>query len=422
MHFNAIVAVVGALASATTAYPSPPGHGNGNGRPSNAIGNIQLGPRPGYLVDMMDDSKLKSKLQSCSTKRSRTTDFSISHRGAALQVPEHTKESWLAAARTGAGLIECDLAFTQDRQLVCRHSQCDLHTTTNILAVPELAAKCTKPFTPASNGTSASAKCCTSDITLDEFKSLCGKMDGADDQATTVEEYMDGTAKWRTDLYASSCGTLMSHKEFIRLVDSLGLRFTSELKAPEVKMPFQGNYTQELYAQQLIDEYKEAHISPRRVWPQSFNVEDIYYWIKHEPEFGKQAVYLDDRVDTSAGYEQAVASMGQLRRRGVRIVSPPIFALLALDSSRDNKIVPSEYARAARRVGLDIIAWSLERSGPLTEVADNGDYFYTSIAAAIKDDGDMYEVVDVLARKVGVLGLFSDWPATVTYYANCFGL
>ncbi len=28
-------------------------------------------------------------------------------------------------------------------------SQCDLHTTTNILAIPELAAKCSQPFTPA---------------------------------------------------------------------------------------------------------------------------------------------------------------------------------------------------------------------------------------------------------------------------------
>ena len=37
----------------------------------------------------------------------------------------------------GAGIIECDVTFTKDRELVCRHSQCDLHTTTNILTVPE---------------------------------------------------------------------------------------------------------------------------------------------------------------------------------------------------------------------------------------------------------------------------------------------
>ena len=34
----------------------------------------------------------------------------------------------------------------------------------------------------------------------------------------------------------------------------------------------------------------------------------------------------------------------------------------------------------------------------------------------------MYKALDVLARDVRIEGIFSDWPATVTYYANCFGL
>jgi len=34
----------------------------------------------------------------------------------------------------------------------------------------------------------------------------------------------------------------------------------------------------------------------------------------------------------------------------------------------------------------------------------------------------MYKALDVLARQVKVIGLFSDWPGTVTYYANCMGL
>ena len=34
----------------------------------------------------------------------------------------------------------------------------------------------------------------------------------------------------------------------------------------------------------------------------------------------------------------------------------------------------------------------------------------------------MYKALDVLATQVGILGIFSDWPATVTYYANCMGL
>jgi len=41
---------------------------------------------------------------------------------------------------------------------------------------------------------------------------------------------------------------------------------------------------------------------------------------------------------------------------------------------------------------------------------------------AIEKDSDLYKALDVLAREVKVLGIFSDWPATVTYYANCMGL
>jgi len=379
--------------------------------------NVQLGPRPYYLVNDMDEGELKTKLESCSEGPFRTSNFTIGHRGAPLQFPEETHESLMAASRMGAGVLECDVSFTKDKQLVCRHSQCDLHTTTNIVAIPELNAKCTKPFTPASGNQTASANCCTSDITLAEFKSLCGKMDASNSSAVTPQAYLGGTPNWRTDLYAT-CGTVMSHKEYIALVDSLGLDFTPELKTPVIPMPFDGNYTQAVYAQQMIDEYKAAGIQPSRVWPQSFLPDDIFYWLENEPAFGQQAIYLDERVDTPAGYQTAVASLADLAKRGVRIMAPSIPALLSLDAQ--NNIVPSEYAIQAKAAGLDLITWSLERSGLLATIGN--DYYYTSFAAAINNDGDMYTVVDVLARQVGVKKLFTDWAATVTYYANCFGL
>ncbi|HYO95929.1 MAG TPA: glycerophosphodiester phosphodiesterase family protein [Polyangiaceae bacterium] len=387
-------------------------------RPQQAPKNVQLGPRPYYLVENMDEGPLKAELQRCSEGPFEKTDFSIGHRGAPLQFPEHTRESYEAAARMGAGVLECDVTFTKDRQLVCRHSQCDLHTTTNILAVPELAAKCSQPFTAAdsASGAPASASCCTSDITLAEFKSLCGKMDGANPAATTVAEYLDGTAGFRTDLY-STCGTLLSHKESIQLFSELDVKFTPELKAAGVPMPFEGDYSQEDYAQQLVDEYKAAGISPRAVFAQSFNLADVLYWLKSEPRFGKQAVYLDDRVDAPGGYAEAVASMPSLAAQGVQIVAPPMWALVTLDAT--NTIVPSDYARAAKQASLDIITWTLERSGPLSS---GGGYYFQSVANAIDNDGDTFQLLDVLAQDVGVRGVFSDWPATVTYYANCKGL
>lgn len=384
---------------------------------------VQLGPRPYYLVDQMRDGPLKKQLADCAAARSHfeRSDFSIGHRGAPLQFPEHTRESYIAAARMGAGVIECDVTFTKDRQLVCRHAQCDLHTTTNIVATP-LAQKCDVPPVIGAAGeltNAAEIRCCASDITLAEFRTLQGKMDAADTSASSIDEYLGGTANWRTDLYAGNGrGTLMSHAESIKLFRQLGVGMTPELKAPQVPMPFQGQYTQQHYAQQLIDEYIAAGVPPRQVWPQSFNYHDILYWQEHAPAFADQLVMLEGRGDIDTSDPAAVAaldpSLPQLAADGVRIVAPPMQALLQLE---DGRIVPSAYARAARRAGLDIIAWTTERSGQLGPGSGGG--YYSTVAAALRNDGDIYTVMEVLAQDVGIIGLFSDWPATTTFYANC---
>lgn len=393
--------------------------------------NVQLGPRPYFLIEDMDESnrkdqRLKQRLQQCAGGPFEKSDFSIGHRGAALQFPEHTRESYIAAARMGAGIVECDVTFTEDMELVCRHSQCDLHTTTNILAIPELADKCSELFSPAvydHNGElvkPASAKCCTSDITLAEFKMLCGKMDSSDSGALTPEEYLGGTATYRTDLYAT-CGSLLTHRESIELFQELDVKMTPELKRPSVEMPFQGLYTQEDYAQQMIDDYKEAGVNPSKVYPQSFNLDDIRFWIKNNPGFGRQAVYLDGRYGDPdfdhTSPQTWIPNMRELAAEGVSIIAPPMWMLL--QTTGNGNIRPSRYARRAKLAGLDIITWTLERSGFLYS---GGGWYYQTTSGVINNDGDMFNVLDVLARRVGILGIFSDWPATVTYYANCMDI
>ena len=381
-----------------------------------AITNIQLGPRPYFLTADMTPGVLKDKLQSCANGPFVKTDFSIGHRGAPLMFPEHTKESYEAAARMGAGIVECDVTFTKDKALVCRHAQNDLHTSTNILATP-LAAKCTKGFTPHDpvKNTPASAECRTSDITLAEFKTLRGKMDAANTKALTIEQYMAGTASWRTDLYSGpTSGTLMTHAESIALFTRLGVKMTPELKSATVSMPFDG-FSQENYAQKMIDEYKAAGISADRVFAQSFNKSDVLYWVKNESAFGKQAVFLDS-AEKAADLPD-LAMLQSYKKDGIQIVAPPIFALL--DTS-DGKLVASRYAKNAKQAGLGIIIWSLERSGVLAN--GNPGFYYQTVNTAIKREGDMMQVLDVLAKDVGIMGIFSDWPATVTYYANCMGL
>lgn len=383
---------------------------------------IQIGPRPYFLVNDMSPSALKTRLQACANTLTRfeRSDFSIGHRGAPMQFPEHTRESYEAAARMGAGIVECDVAFTKDKELVCRHAQNDLHTTTNILVTP-LAAKCTQPFVPATFDaqgtllTPARAECRTSDITLAEFKTLRGKMDASNPRARTAQEYQGGTANWRTDLYSGpTSGTLMTHRESIALFKKLGVKMTPELKSPVVSMPFDG-FTQANYAQKMIDEYKAAGVSPRHVWPQSFDKNDVLYWIQNEPAFGRQAVYLDD-AETVADLPSA-SELAGYKAAGINIWAPPMFALLSVDAQ--NKIVPSLAAKQAKAAKLGLITWTIERSGILAD--GNNGFYYQGYDSAITREGDMMQVLDVLNKDVGIMGIFSDWPATVSFYANCVG-
>jgi len=379
--------------------------------------NIQVGVRPFFLVEGMDNSRLKEKLQLCENGPFRRSTWSIAHRGAPLQFPEHTKESYEAGARQGAGIVECDVTFTKDGELVCRHAECDLHTTTNIVAT-DLNNKCSVPW----SGPGSSPKCCTSDLTLDEFKSLRGKMDASNPSATTAEGFLGGTPDFRTNLY-NSRGTLLTLRESIALNRKLGVKHTPELKegdAQRIMTVFGG---QENYAQAMIDEFKKAGVDPQDVFAQSFNKNDILYWIKHEPRFGRQAVYLDD-IDPTASPPLPRISLDelrQLRRAGVQIIAPPIFALLAVDSH--DRIVPSQYALDIKNTGFDIITWSFERADLRKGAGPAGFYYlFDPDSRAIKKDSDMYKALDALAQQVKIRGIFSDWPATVTYYANCMGL
>jgi len=449
---------------------------------------VQLGPRIGYLVDDMEDSPLKTELEMCLANTDLVFQphaFSIGHRGACLQFPEHTMESYKAAIEMGAGIVECDVAVTKDGELVCRHAQCDLHTTTDIIAIPELAAKCTTPFvgykestltaavtagtstievadgsqfmagdsinvdgegvtidsiatntltiTRGSSATTheigtlvyknAVAQCCTSDLTLAEFKTLTGKMDAYNSKGATEAEYMDGTASFRTDLYsAGPHGMLVTHAESIALIHEYGRKATPELKT---YTQGDGMPTYDAIRSKVAQEYIDAGFHADHVWLQSFNLPDVEYWIANHGhgasggDFGKQAVYLDGNYcdgtfSGCTGDSPLVDSFASLVSKHVNYIAPPMQMLVKAD---ENGYAASEYAAAAKSAGLNIITWTLERSGPLFSGGDS--FYYGTSNDYTNNDGDMFELLDVLNKDVGVVGVFSDWPATTTFYANC---
>lgn len=367
----------------TFAFPDRDhGHGHGHDRQDDSI---QLGPRPFYLVDGMDPGALKDKLMQCKAGPFQRSDFSIGHRGAAMQFPAHTRESYQAAARMGAGIVECDVTFTRDGHLVCRHAENDLHTTTSILVTP-LADKCTTKFKPATFDaggnrlTAASAECRASDLTLAEFKTLSGKMDASNPSARTAAQYLGGTASWRTDVYTGR-GTLMTLRESIELNQRNGVKHTPELKESVID-PATGKKRidevfkhpttrtpQQNYAQAFAGVLADEGVKPRESWAQSFNVEDVLYWIDHT-RYGRQAVYLldfnstdpvnDIIIQTPYNTMERMEYFRMLKQRGVRIIAPPIPALLAVDAN--NRVVPSKLAKDLKAMDFDIITWTLERS------------------------------------------------------------
>jgi len=273
--------------------PFTPASGHDRGDETSAA--AQLGPRPFYLVQGMDEGWLKDRLLSCAGGPFRKTDFTIAHRGAPLMFPEHSDVSYRAGARMGAGVVECDVTFTRDGQLVCRHSECDLATTTDVVAT-SLNDRCTVPWT-GPVGPNPAPVCCTSDLTLAEFKTLRPKMDASTPGATTPEGFLGGTA------------------ESIELNERMGVKHTPELKSathPErVEAIFGG---QPQYAQALVDELRAARVDPRNVFVQSFHLDDVRYWIARAPQLGRQAVYLD-AVDPTVSPPIPRLTIAELRQR-----------------------------------------------------------------------------------------------------------
>ena len=377
--------------------------------------SVQLGPRPFYLIDRMHDGALKDQLSSCREGPFYRSDFSMAHRGAPLQFPEHSEEGYKAAVRMGAGFVECDIVTTADDQMICQHQNDALHRTTDIVRGP-FAGLCTTPFSPATDAGFASAMCRTSDVTLEQFMQLGAKMDGAYPWAVDTTQYLRGAPNWRTELYARDAGTLMSHAGSIALLDQLDVNFAPELKLPVPGSPEAEGFDPIAMADRVIADYRVAKISPKRLRLQSFSPEVIVHWQNTAPDYAAEAALLIASEESFNGDDPAtwLEDFKALKAMGIKRLAPSVNMLL---SAKDEDIVPSAYALAAKEAGFELITWTLERSSSIKK----GGYYFDPIEDILNTEGQIFNIIDVLARDVGVLAILSDWPATVTYYANCMG-
>lgn len=373
----------------------------------------QFVQRPLLLIQSLPEGELKSDLLQCNGNPLAPSDLSIAHRGAPAILPEHSKASYQAAAAMGAGVIECDVVPTKDGGLVCRHEQCDLHYNSDILLRPELAQKCSQPFQSANGVKTVSVSCCTSDITLKEFKSLCGIKTSVNKTATRVEEYLNLNAR-----QTESCDPLMSFADSIELMQSLNRKITPELKPIENSVYEYANgaaipLTQASYSEKFINTLRQYKVDAKDVWLQSFEWDDIKHWQQYAPEYSEKLVWLDGRYFSDKTFNPNDPNswqpqMTELRQQGLNIIAPPIWVLITAENGR---WVPSAYAKAARAAGLDIITWTTEKYAE--------SWYYRSAPNTPVSNASLFELLDILVKEVGVIGVFSDFAVTTSYYANC---
>jgi len=250
----------------------------------------------------------------------------------------------------------------------------------------------------------------------------------------------EGTPAFRTDLYAS-CAAVVSHRESIRLIDSLGRDFAPELKsyspplppaAPPGGTPAAAGrpLTLDEARAKMLHEYAEMGIEPARVIAQSFHLEDVLYWRTNFPHF--PTAFLDDGsalAPSATGSHELARQFAALKAQGIHTLASPIWKLLdrpaaiagAPSPAPAPAFVASAYAREARAAGLRLLAWTLERPGPIISssttatssssssssspvpsadvpaaVARNEAYNLSSVTR----EGDVMEVLHALATQV----------------------
>ncbi len=86
-------------------------------------------------------------------------------------------------------------------------------------------------------------------------------MDAFNPAAHTVEEFVGGTATWRTDLYTGR-GTLMSLRDSIELNEKNGVKHTPELKGGDADSIVKIFGGQDQYAQKFADALQDAGVNP----------------------------------------------------------------------------------------------------------------------------------------------------------------
>jgi glycerophosphoryl diester phosphodiesterase len=153
----------------------------------------------------------------------------------------------------------------------------------------------------------------------------------------------------------------------------------------------------------------------------------IRHWLATAPTFAHRVVWLDGRYRQD-GFNhrspQAHAVFKSFREAGLRTIAPPVWMLVEAGEAGP---IPSSYARAARKAGLKLLAWTLERSGSL---ASGGGWYYQTLNGLnpapgssgtyrVRSEADQLRLLAFLFDELEVEGIFTDWAETAALVDRC---
>lgn len=384
------------------------------------------------------------------------------HRGAPLVAPEETEAAWEVGVRSGAGLIECDASLTRDARFICRHSTCDLASTTDIVANhPDMLARCSLPWQAATLATQAEVVCCTYDFTLAELSTLCGVMDSlVNSSARERCDYQLGPPGFRSPYIAQErCHPLVPLSHFLRLarewrvgvVPELKDTWKAELASFLSSIGRDPDWLAEAFLTQIRDAGFTAALdgaATQRGLLQTFDPRVALRWKQLAPSHPVLFLWKTDRLAQGASpcetthFDCATNStLSALVAIGVEVFAPSMQLLLSSDSHRlglsegmrrlqvliadSSTAMSTSTATSTTQIGT----WSFERSGcnsadPTTSLGNQPTstgpcgFYWKGQGVSAFQHADTLLAIDALLE-AGVVGIFSDFPAAVSAVANC---
>ena len=205
----------------------------------------------------------------------------------------------------GAGIVECDVTFTKDKELVCRHSQCDLHTTTEHPRHPRAGGEMLAALHAGRPGRDKAGE-----REMLHQRHHPRRVPAPEGQDGRLRQERDDGA--RTTWPARQIGGPISMRRRRHADDPCrehqavqGARRQIHARAEGAERADAVRRTspQEAYAQKLVDEYKAAGIDPKDVFAQSFDLETSATGSRTTGDSASQAVYLDERDERLPGFD-----------------------------------------------------------------------------------------------------------------------